>query len=43
MSQHRKKIIAVTGGSQPSPEEARLAEEVGSELARQRGDQQNIP
>ncbi|MFC2071968.1 TIGR00725 family protein [Chloroflexota bacterium] len=35
MSQKRKTIIAVIGGSQPSPEEARLAEEVGRELARQ--------
>ena len=31
----RKKIIAVIGGEQPSPEEARLAEEVGRELAKQ--------
>ncbi len=30
----RKKIIAVIGGSQPSPREAKLAEEVGAELAR---------
>ncbi|MFC2005997.1 TIGR00725 family protein [Chloroflexota bacterium] len=35
MSEEKKKIIAVIGGSQPSPEEARLAEEVGRELARQ--------
>ncbi|MFC2004201.1 TIGR00725 family protein [Chloroflexota bacterium] len=35
MSEERKKIIAVIGGSQPSAEEARLAEEVGHELARQ--------
>ncbi len=35
MSEQRKKIIAVIGGSEPSPEEARLAEEVGRELARQ--------
>ncbi|MBI3930642.1 MAG: TIGR00725 family protein [Chloroflexi bacterium] len=31
----KQKIIAVIGGSEPSPEEARLAEEVGRELARQ--------
>ena len=35
MSEKRGKIIAVIGGSEPSPEEARLAEEVGRELARQ--------
>ena len=35
MSDKKKKIIAVIGGSQPSAEEARLAEEVGRELARQ--------
>ena len=35
MSVKRNKIIAVIGGEQPSPEEARLAEEVGRELARQ--------
>ncbi len=35
MSENRKKIIAVIGGAQPSLEEARLAEEVGHELARQ--------
>ena len=35
MSESRKKIIAVIGGGEPSPEEARLAEEVGRELARQ--------
>ncbi len=29
------KLIAVIGGSQPSPEEARLAEAVGGELAKQ--------
>ena len=34
MSKQNKKIIAVIGGEQPSPEEARLAEEVGRELAR---------
>ena len=31
---NRKKFIAVIGGGQCSPEEARLAEEVGRELAR---------
>ena len=31
----KKKFIAVIGGGQPSPEEAKLAEEVGRELARQ--------
>ncbi len=35
MSQKRTKIIAVIGGSEPSPEEARLAEEVGRELGKQ--------
>jgi uncharacterized protein (TIGR00725 family) len=35
MSQKRQKIIAVIGGSQPSPEDSRLAEEVGRELAKQ--------
>lgn len=35
VSGKRKKIIAVIGGAQPSPEEARLAEEVGRELAKQ--------
>jgi uncharacterized protein (TIGR00725 family) len=30
----RTKIIAVIGGSKPSPKEAKLAEEVGAELAR---------
>ena len=35
MSEGKKKIIAVIGGGQPSLEEARLAEEVGRELARQ--------
>ena len=35
MSQKRKKIIAVIGGGQPSAEEAKLAEEVGRELAKQ--------
>jgi len=34
MSEQRKKIIAVIGGEQPSPEEAKLAEEVGRELAK---------
>ena len=32
---NKKKFIAVIGGNQCSPEEARLAEEVGRELARQ--------
>ena len=31
----RKKIIAVIGGGEPSTEEAKLAEEVGRELAKQ--------
>ncbi|MFH0769528.1 MAG: TIGR00725 family protein [Chloroflexota bacterium] len=31
----RKKIIAVIGGEQPSPQEAKLAEEVGHDLAKQ--------
>ena len=31
----KKKTIAVIGGGQPTPEEARLAEEVGREIARQ--------
>ena len=35
MTDKRRKIIAVIGGGQPSPEEARLAEEVGREIARQ--------
>ncbi|MFC2048503.1 TIGR00725 family protein [Chloroflexota bacterium] len=35
MSEKRRKFIAVIGGSEPSPEEAKLAEEVGRELARQ--------
>jgi len=35
MSDKRKKIIAVIGAGDPSAEEARLAEEVGRELARQ--------
>jgi len=35
VSEKRKKIIAVIGGSEPSAEEARLAEEVGRELAKQ--------
>jgi len=35
MSEKRKKIIAVIGGSEPSAEEARLAEEIGRELAKQ--------
>ena len=34
MPQKREKLIAVIGGGQPSPEEVRLAEEVGRELAR---------
>ena len=34
MSEKRKTIIAVIGGAQPSAKEARLAEEVGCELAR---------
>lgn len=34
MPQKREKLIAVIGGSEPSPEEAGLAEEVGRELAR---------
>ncbi|HEY41539.1 MAG TPA: TIGR00725 family protein [Dehalococcoidia bacterium] len=34
MPQKREKLIAVIGGSEPSAEEARLAEEVGRELAR---------
>ena len=32
---NKKKFIAVIGGGQPSPQEAKLAEEVGSQLARQ--------
>ena len=35
MSVKRGKIIAVIGGSEPSTEEAKLAEEVGHELAKQ--------
>ncbi len=35
MPQPRKKIIAVIGSERPSPQEARLAEEVGRELAKQ--------
>jgi len=35
MSEKRKKTVAVIGGSEPSPQEARLAEEVGRELAKQ--------
>ena len=35
MSAKRKRIIAVIGGGQPSAGEAKLAEEVGCELARQ--------
>jgi uncharacterized protein (TIGR00725 family) len=35
MSDKRKKIIAVIGAGDPSAEEAKLAEEVGRELARQ--------
>ena len=31
----KRKIVAVIGGGQPSPEEAGMAEEVGRELARQ--------
>ena len=31
----KKKFIAVIGGGKPSPEEARLAEEVGRQLAKQ--------
>ena len=31
----KKKFIAVIGGGEPSPEEAKLAEEVGRELAKQ--------
>jgi uncharacterized protein (TIGR00725 family) len=34
MPQKREKLIAVIGGGEPSPKEARLAEEVGRELAR---------
>jgi uncharacterized protein (TIGR00725 family) len=34
MPQKRDKLIAVIGGGEPSSEEARLAEEVGRELAR---------
>ena len=34
MPQKRDKLIAVIGGSEPSSEETRLAEEVGRELAR---------
>ena len=32
---NKKKFIAVIGGGQPSPQEAKLAEEVGRQLARQ--------
>ena len=35
MSEKRKQIIAVIGAGEPSTEEAKLAEEVGRELARQ--------
>jgi uncharacterized protein (TIGR00725 family) len=35
MPHQREKLIAVVGGREPSSEEARLAEEVGRELARQ--------
>ncbi len=35
MLDERKKIIAVVGGGQPSPEDSKMAEEVGRELARQ--------
>ena len=31
----RQRLVAVIGGSEPTPQEARLAEEVGRELARQ--------
>ena len=31
----KKKFVAVIGGGQPSPQEAKLAEEVGRELAKQ--------
>ncbi|MBI4303302.1 MAG: TIGR00725 family protein [Chloroflexi bacterium] len=34
MPEKKRKFIAVIGGSQPTPEEADLAEEVGRELAR---------
>jgi uncharacterized protein (TIGR00725 family) len=34
MPQKREKLIAVIGGGEPSPEEARLAEEIGRELAK---------
>ncbi|MFC2044547.1 TIGR00725 family protein [Chloroflexota bacterium] len=34
MAENRKKVIAVIGSGQPSSEEAKLAEEVGRELAR---------
>jgi uncharacterized protein (TIGR00725 family) len=34
MSEDKRKFIAVIGGSQCSPQEARLAEEVGRELAK---------
>ncbi|MDP2731418.1 MAG: TIGR00725 family protein [Dehalococcoidales bacterium] len=34
MSAKKGKIVAVIGGGDPSPEEAKLAEEVGGELAR---------
>jgi len=34
MSENKKKFIAVIGGEKPSSEEAKLAEEVGRELAR---------
>jgi len=32
---NKKRFIAVIGGAEPSPQEAKLAEEVGRELARQ--------
>ncbi len=35
MSDKKRKMIAVIGSGQPSPEEVKLAEEVGRELARQ--------
>jgi len=34
MPQKREKLVAVIGGNEPSSEEARLAEEIGRELAR---------
>lgn len=35
MPEKRRKIIAVIGGSEASPEEIKMAEEIGRELARQ--------